>query len=144
MKTQRFIERSDVIVSESSEVRPDALDGDGSDLFSLRLGVTVQPGARSMEQYLERKDTLHVGGDGNDGDHAAAHPLRCRVRSIIAHDDGWSPLVGLRPSDRIEIDEPDLAAAHLAQTVIGRAVPEDGIGGIGPFGPCVLIGRSEL
>lgn len=144
MKTQRFIERSDVIASESSEVRTDSLDGDRSDLFGLRLGVTIQTGARGIEQDLERIDTLHVGGDRNNGDHASPHPLRCGVRSIIAHDDRWSPLVGLRPSDRIEIDEPDLAAAHLAQTVIDRALPEDGIVGISPFGPCVLVRRTEL
>lgn len=112
MKTQSFIERSDVLASESSEVRTDSLNGDRPDLFGLRLRVTVQTGARAIEQDLERMDTLHVGGDRNDGDHASPHPLRCRVRSIIAHDDRRSSLVGLRPSDRIEIDEPDLAATH--------------------------------
>lgn len=50
MKTQRFIESSDVIASERSEVRTDSLDGDRSDLFGLRLGVTVQAGACGIEQ----------------------------------------------------------------------------------------------
>jgi hypothetical protein len=50
-------------------LRADTLDGDRSDLLSLRLGVLAQPGRPGWQQDLERVDPLGVRGHRHDGDH---------------------------------------------------------------------------
>jgi hypothetical protein len=49
----------------------DALDGNGPDLLSLRLGVPPQPGDPGRQENLKRVDPLGAGGDRHDRDHPA-------------------------------------------------------------------------
>ena len=60
MKAQRLVESDRKIAGKSPEERPYALDRDGSDPLSLSLRVTLEAGARSVQQHLERMDAVNV------------------------------------------------------------------------------------
>ncbi len=100
---------------------PTALDGHGANLFSLCLGVGVEPGLLGRQQYLERVNPVNAGGDRHDGDHPTTETGRGRVGSVIADDHSRSGTSRLAADNRIQVHKPDLTPSHqLSATAVSQ------------------------
>lgn len=60
MQAQRFIDVEHDRVWDDTQPVTHPLDGDRANLFSLRLGVAVEPRLGGSKQDLERVDALDV------------------------------------------------------------------------------------
>ena len=56
VETQGLVERSDVVARQGADPSADPLDGDGSDLLGLRLGVAGEAARLSAKEHLEGVD----------------------------------------------------------------------------------------
>jgi len=112
METKCFIEFSHQFLRDFSNRESQLVDGNGPDLFRLSLGVVFQTCQSRRKQHLKWVDARDVRGHRHDGDHPLAISLGGNVCSVVAHDDGWSSLVGLAAPRGIKVDNVDLASAH--------------------------------
>ena len=69
-------------------------DGYRADLLSLCFGLSLKARIPRFKEYLKRIHTLDIGSHRNDRDDAAAEPVCCRIRAIVADHDGGSNLGG--------------------------------------------------
>jgi len=95
MNAECLVELLHDVERNVSDQVADSLDGNGSDLFGLGLGVDGEPGLVGGEQRLERVDVIGVRSDRNYGDHAAPESLSRGVRAIVADDHGRARACGL-------------------------------------------------
>src|SRR6266508_4309448 len=112
MQAQGLIDIEHDRVWDDAQPATHPLDGDRADLFSLRLGVAVEPRLGGWKQDLERIDALDVRCHGNHRNDAATQSPSRRVGRVVADDDGWPALVSLGATRGIEIDGMDVAAPH--------------------------------
>ena len=117
VKAKGLVEIGEKFDSHKADAGPDTFCCYGSDLLGLGLGVDRQARVLRWEQNLEWIDAISIRRHRNDGDDAAAEAFGDAVGSIVAHNHCRPLLVRLGSSNRVEIDEPNLAAAHSAQTV---------------------------
>jgi hypothetical protein len=113
MEPQCLVERGEQIWWYDTDATGYALDRDGSDLFSLRFGIAIQPCLFRLEQHLEGMHTPRVRGHLNNCDHPATKALGGAVRSLVADDHGRPTLVRLGAAH--EIHQPYLCATHQAK-----------------------------
>lgn len=112
VQAQRFVDSGHQARRDSPDSGPDALNGDRAHLLSLGLGVHPQARLVTWQQHLERKDPLHVAGDGHDGYDSATESLCHGVGPVITDEHRGSALVGLTTANGIQINEKDLTAQH--------------------------------
>lgn len=112
VESRRLVEGGEEDSGDDADSLADALDGNGSDLFSLGLRVALESGVNCLEEYLERVHVGGVRGDGRDRDDASSEPHRGSVGAVVADDYGRSPLVGFCANLWLEVDHADLAPAH--------------------------------
>ncbi len=112
VEAKGLVEGGEEVSSEDANTMADALDGNGSDLFSLRFRVALETGLHRIEEHLERVHARRVRGDGHDGDDASSEPLCRSVGTVVADDHGRPPLVCFCSNRWVEIHEADLSSAH--------------------------------
>src|SRR6266508_1249678 len=112
MQAQGLVDVEHGRVWDDSQPVAHPLDGDRSDLLSLRLGVAIEPRFGGWKQDLERIKTLDVRSHRNHSDHTATQSFSRRVGRVVTDDHGWPALVGLGAAGRIEIDRMNVAAPH--------------------------------
>jgi len=92
--------------------RAQAFDSHRPDLLGLRFRIPTQAGELGWQQRLKRKDPRDVARHWHDRDDTATQTVRGRVGPVVAHDDCWSPLVGLTAADRLKVGQAYLTAQH--------------------------------
>src|SRR5215213_1589831 len=95
-----------------TDPRAESFDRHGPYLLSLRLRVLLEAGISGSEQDLEGIDACDRRGHWHHRDHSPPEACRGRVGAVVADDHRRPSLVRLRSSNRVQVDEPDLTAAH--------------------------------
>ena len=112
MKTQSVVDLVHEGRLQLTEGRPQPLDRDGTDLFSLSLGGNTQTSTIRRHENLERENAGRVAGQRYHCDHAAAQPLSDCIGPIVADYDSRPLLVGLTATDGIQINQSNFTTTH--------------------------------
>ena len=75
VQPERLVQLDDEMLIEDRDPGADTLDVHRSDLLSLRLGVSIEPGRRCIEQDLEREDVRGVRGHRHNCENARSEAL---------------------------------------------------------------------
>jgi hypothetical protein len=95
VESQGLIELADHRCGQLPDAVSEATYVDGSHLFGLGFGRAHQAGAAWFKQRLKGQNARHVRGHWHYGDDAAAKTGGSPIRTVIADDHDWPPLIGL-------------------------------------------------
>lgn len=90
----------------------DSFERDRADLFCLRLRVLPQASVCRRKENLKRIDLPRVRGNRDHGEHTPPKARSGGISTVIADDDGETPLVRFGAASRLEVNQPDVAPAH--------------------------------
>ncbi len=115
VKTQCFVERSQKVRRQRSDLCTDALNGDGTDLLGLSLGVEPKSSLACGQHDLERIHPFCPRSHRHYGQDSPSEPLGGAVSSVVTDDHCRAPLIVLRAPSEVEVDQSNLATAHQAR-----------------------------